>query len=153
MLPPIPLLSNFDISPDNGFLPTELPLELLPDPYYHKWETIVANLQGLLLSKRLRRVVERLPILSTTGLEQLSEWRRAYMLLAFMTHAYIWGGDKPQEVISSYYQRSITCTDLGAESTNVIIGTTPRSVRSTRITTCGNLRRCCLVELQAALRR
>lgn len=98
MLPPIPLLSDFDISSVNGFLPAEPPLERLPDPYYNKWEAIVANLQALLLSKRLRGVVERLPVLSTGKLEHVAEWRRAYMLLAFMTHAYIWGGDRPQEV-------------------------------------------------------
>ncbi|KAI9853275.1 MAG: hypothetical protein M1830_006701, partial [Pleopsidium flavum] len=97
MLPAIPLLEDYDISPDNGFLPTNLPLELLPDPYYNKWEAIVANLQALLLSKRLKGVVERLPVLSTSRLKHVSEWRRAYILLAFMSHAYIWGGDKPQE--------------------------------------------------------
>jgi len=114
MLPPILPLLDFDISPENGFLPTELPLELLPDPYYHKWESIVANLQALLLSKRLRGVIERLPTLSTTRLEHVSEWRRAYMLLGFMTHAYIWGGDKPQEVTFKKPKTSIRsiCTDL-----------------------------------------
>ena len=73
-------------------------MELLPDPYYHQWEAIVGNLQALLLSKRLRGVIEKLPILSTTRLKHVLEWRRAYVLLAFVTHAYIWGGDKPEEV-------------------------------------------------------
>ena len=58
----------------------------------------MANLQALVLSKRLREVVKRLPILSTSNLQHPAEWRRAYVLLAFMTHAYIWGGDKPEEV-------------------------------------------------------
>jgi hypothetical protein len=75
-----------------------LPLERLPDPYYNKWEAIVANLQGLVLSKRLRGVIDRLPILSTAGLEHDSEWRRAYSLLCFMAHGYIWAGDIPSEV-------------------------------------------------------
>ncbi|KAA8565293.1 hypothetical protein EYC84_011016 [Monilinia fructicola] len=38
---------------------------------------IIANLQGLILSKRLRGVIDRLPVLSTAGLEHDSEWRRA----------------------------------------------------------------------------
>lgn len=97
MLPPIPVLSDYGISPEYGFLPPELPLERLPDPYYNKWEAIVANLQGLILSKRLRGVVDRLPVLSTAGLEHDSEWRRAYSLLCFMAHGYIWGGDSPSE--------------------------------------------------------
>ncbi|TVY17101.1 Indoleamine 2,3-dioxygenase [Lachnellula arida] len=97
MLPPLPVLSDYGISPDYGFLPPELPLERLPDPYYNKWEAVVANLQGLILSKRLRGVIERLPVLSTAGLEHDSEWRRAYSLLCFMAHGYIWGGDSPSE--------------------------------------------------------
>ncbi|KAL2262002.1 hypothetical protein VTK26DRAFT_2771 [Humicola hyalothermophila] len=97
MLPPIPVLADYGISPTHGFLPDVLPLTRLPDPYYNKWEAIVANLQGLILSKRLRGVIDRLPVLSTIGLEHDAEWRRAYMLLCFMAHGYIWGGDSPSE--------------------------------------------------------
>ncbi|KAI9795996.1 MAG: hypothetical protein M1833_006572 [Piccolia ochrophora] len=97
MIPPIPVLEHYGISPLNGFLPSDLPLQVLPDPYYARWEAIVANLQALLLSKRLRGVVERLPILSTCQLENEAEWRRAYSVLGFISHAYIWGGDRPSE--------------------------------------------------------
>ncbi|KDN63909.1 putative indoleamine 2,3-dioxygenase [Colletotrichum sublineola] len=97
MLPPIPVLSDYGISPTHGFLPDVLPLTRLPDPYYNKWEAVVANLQALVLSRRLRPVVDRLPVLSTIGLEHDAEWRRAYSLLCFMAHAYIWGGDEPCE--------------------------------------------------------
>ncbi|KAK4096338.1 Indoleamine 2,3-dioxygenase [Parathielavia hyrcaniae] len=97
MLPPIPVLAEYGISPTHGFLPDVLPLTRLPDPYYNKWEAVVANLQGLILSKRLRGVVDRLPVLSTVGLEHVAEWRRAYMLLSFMAHGYIWGGDSPSD--------------------------------------------------------
>jgi len=97
MLPPIPVLADYGISPTHGFLPDVLPLTRLPDPYYNKWEAIVANLQGLILSKRLRGVVDRLPVLSTIGLEHDAEWRRAYMLLCFMAHGYVWSGDSPSD--------------------------------------------------------
>jgi indoleamine 2,3-dioxygenase len=97
MLPPIPVLADYGLSPTHGFLPDVLPLTRLPDPYYNKWEAVVANLQGLILSKRLQGVVDRLPVLSTIGLEHDAEWRRAYMLLCFMAHGYIWGGDSPSE--------------------------------------------------------
>lgn len=97
MLPPVPALADYGISPTHGFLPDVLPLSRLPDPYYNKWEAIVANLQALVLSRRLRGVVDKLPILSTIGLEHDAEWRRAYSLLGFMAHAYIWGGDKPSD--------------------------------------------------------
>ncbi|KAI0967326.1 indoleamine 2,3-dioxygenase [Xylaria arbuscula] len=91
----VPLLSDYGISPTHGFLPDVLPLTRLPDPYYNKWEAIASNLQGLILSKRLRGVIDRLPVLSTVGLEHDAEWRRAYMLLTFFAHGYIWGGDTP----------------------------------------------------------
>ena len=109
MLPPIPVLSDYGISPEYGFLPAELPLERLPDPYYNKWEAIVANLQGLILTKRLRGVIDRLPVLSTAGLEHDSEWRRAYSLLSFMAHGYIWGGDSPAEVRDFLLSRRAAC--------------------------------------------
>ena len=98
MIPPIPTLQDYGISPMHGFLPMELPLEVLPDAYYSRWEAIASNLQALILSRRLRGVIEGLPVLSTSGLQHPAEWRRAYSILSFMTHAYIWGGNKPEEV-------------------------------------------------------
>ncbi|KAI1633370.1 indoleamine 2,3-dioxygenase [Biscogniauxia mediterranea] len=95
MKQPVPILADYGISPTHGFLPDVLPLTRLPDPYYNKWEAIATNLQNLILSKRLRGVIDRLPVLSTIGLEHDAEWRRAYMLLTFFAHGYIWGGDTP----------------------------------------------------------
>jgi len=98
MIPPIPILDDYNVSLENGFLPSEPPLEHLPDPYYAKWEAIVTNLQPLLLSKRLRAVVDQLPVLSTLRLQGVAEYRRAYTVLVFIAHGYIWGGDIPSEV-------------------------------------------------------
>lgn len=98
MIPSIPQPSDYDVSLHYGFLPSEIPLERLPNPYYNKWEAVVKNLQGLILSRRLRGVVEALPILSTDYLQTEPEWRRAYSVLAFIAHAYIWGGDSPADV-------------------------------------------------------
>ena len=97
MIPPIPVLSDYGISPTHGFLPEERPLTRLPDPYYNKWEAVAANFPALILSKRLRDVVNRLPVLDTVGLEHESEWRRAYCLLCFVAHGYIWGDDIPAD--------------------------------------------------------
>ncbi|KAJ5472056.1 Indoleamine 2-3-dioxygenase [Penicillium diatomitis] len=68
--------------------------------YYAKWEAIVADLQPLLLSKRIRLMIDRLPRLSTDHLQAVAEWRRAYVILVFLLHSYIWGGDQPTERIS-----------------------------------------------------
>ncbi|KAL2852689.1 Indoleamine 2,3-dioxygenase [Aspergillus pseudodeflectus] len=99
MLPPIPIPSDYGISPDSGFLPSEPPLEQLPDPYYSKWEWIVSNIQSLLMSRRIRRTVDTMPMLSTSYLREEPEWRRAYSILGFILHAYVWGGTKPAETI------------------------------------------------------
>ena len=101
MLPPIPRLEDYDISSRNGFLPDEPPLETLPDPYYAKWEAIVKQLQALLLSRRLRQVLRELPVITTSRLRWPAEWRRAYVLLSLMAHAYVWGGDRPEEVCAA----------------------------------------------------
>ena len=94
---PIPRPEDYDVSPLNGFLPAEPPLERLPDPYYEPWEYIIKNLQGLILSKRLHEVVNRMPVLSTNRLTDDAQWRRAYSVLGFIAHAYIWGGQRPME--------------------------------------------------------
>ena len=94
---PVPNPEDYDVSLTNGFLPTEPPLDCLLNPYYEPWEYIVKNLQGLILSKRLREVVDKLPVLSTERLVSEEQWRRAYSVLAFITHAYVWGGNKPAE--------------------------------------------------------
>ena len=93
----IPRPEDYDVSPVNGFLSADPPLQSLSDPYYEPWEHVVKNLQGLILSKRLHEVVDKLPILSTDKLTDLAEWRRAYSVLAFIAHAYIWGGERPME--------------------------------------------------------
>ncbi|KAN0074228.1 Indoleamine 2,3-dioxygenase [Elaphomyces granulatus] len=82
MLSPIPALSDYGISPEHGFLPPETPLDVLPIAYYASWEAIA---------------IDRLPILSTSYLQEDSEWRRAYVVLVFMLHGYVWGDDKPAE--------------------------------------------------------
>jgi len=96
---PVPNPEDYDVSLDNAFLPNSPPLEHLSDPYYEQWEHVMTNMQGLILSKRLRDVVDTLPILSTDRLSDIAEWRRAYSILAFITHGYIWGGAKPADRI------------------------------------------------------
>ena len=98
MLPTVPIIDDYDISDEYGFLPADVPLDRLPDPYYSPWEEAVAKLQPLLLSKRLLEVVKKLPVLTTSKLTTQREWRRAYVVLCFLTHSYIWGGSKPEEV-------------------------------------------------------
>ncbi|OAG35954.1 hypothetical protein AYO21_09881 [Fonsecaea monophora] len=81
MLPPIPCVEDYGISPVRGFLPSELPLQCLSHPVYDRWERIINNFQSLLLSKRLRAVIDKLPVIPAVHLETDTEWRRAYSRL------------------------------------------------------------------------
>ncbi|KAH8734308.1 Indoleamine 2,3-dioxygenase [Ilyonectria robusta] len=93
-------LKKFSVS-RNAFLPEDSPLKHLPNAYYEPWELIAHNLPSLVKAGEtgIRRAVAQLPILSTDRLQSEPEWRRAYMILAFMTHAYVWGGEKPEQIL------------------------------------------------------
>lgn len=43
-------------------------------------------------------MVDNLPVLSLSRLNNEAERRRAYVVLAYITHAYVWGGEKPMDV-------------------------------------------------------
>lgn len=89
---------DYAISPEHGFLPNGLPLSRLPHSYYHSWETLAADLPSLIKNGQIRSFIDSLPVLTTSWLRSEPEWRRAYSILGFLTHAYIWGGEKPAEV-------------------------------------------------------
>lgn len=85
---------DFEVYPDSGFLPEKLPLTRLPD-YFTPWEDLVNNLPSLILTKRIRSLIDKLPLLEVDQLNSIEEYRRAYSVLGFLTHAYVWGHDEP----------------------------------------------------------
>ena len=91
------ILEDYDISSINGFIPHDLPLQQL-DSYYAGWEEAVRRLPANFSQKTYRSKLDNLAILSTSKLHTKAEWQRAYVLLTFMTHGYIWGGEVPAEV-------------------------------------------------------
>lgn len=91
------LLHSHDIS-KNGFLPDQEPLRRLPSPYYAPWELVLDDLPSLIKKRLIQIVLDRIPVLSTSKLHTEAEWRRAYVILSFFTHAYIWGGEMASEV-------------------------------------------------------
>lgn len=88
---------DHEISLQNGFLPDTIPLRQLPE-YYLPWEDIVSDLPTHIRDGSIRENVNKLPILSVENLREEEEWRRAYVVLAFLMHAYIWGGKTPKDV-------------------------------------------------------
>lgn len=94
------VLEDYNVS-KNGFLPEQAPLRVLPDPYYAPWEAVLGDLPAAIQARRIRKDIDSLPVLSTSRLGSEKEWQRAYSVLSFMTHAYIWGGERPSEVSCS----------------------------------------------------
>ncbi len=94
----MPVLTDYNLSLETGFIPPELPLKRLEDVYFEPWERIIDRLQALLLSDRLRDEVLNLPMLSISRIDSVREQRRAYVVLSFIGHAYIWGGPEPCSV-------------------------------------------------------
>jgi indoleamine 2,3-dioxygenase len=103
MLGPLNIvLEDFEVC-RYGFLPATNPPRL-SNSYYSKWEDAVASLPFLLNKKALRDAVNDMPVLSTLELLSLAEWQRAYLLLSFITHGYIWGGETPSEASTLNHQ-------------------------------------------------
>ncbi|KAJ1547525.1 hypothetical protein HK096_002536, partial [Nowakowskiella sp. JEL0078] len=74
------------------------PLRKLPDAYFDPWESLIADLPDLLLAGRLRLEVKKLQVLDTMLLTSLRERERAYLVLSFLAHAYVWGYPKIEGV-------------------------------------------------------
>ncbi|KAJ1644811.1 tryptophan 2,3- dioxygenase [Coemansia asiatica] len=88
----VPLnLEDYDISPTNGFLPSGQPVRRLSDPYYEPWEQIMDRFNQYLLAHHIRRQVRKMPVLDTSKLTSQAEYQRAFMILSFMAHAFVWG--------------------------------------------------------------
>lgn len=85
----------FDVNPDTGFLPTEFPVTTIDDKYYQPWESLAANLPAILLARNIRSLVDKLPLLSTERLKSVPDIRRAYQILGYLAHAYVWGTNEP----------------------------------------------------------
>ncbi|KAH7039966.1 indoleamine 2,3-dioxygenase [Microdochium trichocladiopsis] len=83
----------------NGFLPAKAPLCRLPDMYYLPWERLANEMPVLLDNGTLRSRVDAMDVLSTEFLRSEPEWRRAFVVLSFLTHAYVWGGQEPAEIL------------------------------------------------------
>lgn len=96
----LPNLADYDVSPKTGFLPEELPLVKLSSEYFNPWESLVEVLPSLILTKRIRKLVEKLPVLSVDSIKHdKRELRRAYSVLSFLTHAYVWNVDVPTDTL------------------------------------------------------
>jgi len=83
-------LEEFQVSAERGFLPAPDPLARLP-VLFEIWEEIAAEMPKLLAAGQLRTVLDTLPALDTSTLEDVAELERAMLLLSYFGHGYVWG--------------------------------------------------------------
>jgi len=100
--PTPPSFSAYSIFSTYGFLPPSPPLTSLPPPF-QPWDAIAASLPSLLTSNnptQLRQRVHVLPLLSASSLTSPAELHRAFVVLGFTIHAYVWADfSNPEPVI------------------------------------------------------
>ena len=84
-------LNNYKIVASRGFLPYPDPVLSLPKAF-DAWEHIAVCLPELLREGRLRQQVAKLPqeIPVSAELKTEGEYWRAFCLLAFVSHSYVW---------------------------------------------------------------
>jgi indoleamine 2,3-dioxygenase len=85
---------------ERGFLPAEDPLRRLPKPF-EAWEYTASSLPKLFASDHLRRTLESLPPFSLEEIATDRERERAMLLLSYLGHAYVWGGERPASALPS----------------------------------------------------
>lgn len=134
------LLEQFGIS-QHGFLPKDAPLGRLPDPYFAPWESLMQDLPDLLSSRTFRKCADQLPILSTTHLTTDAEQRRAYVVLCFLAHAYIWGGDTASDASPPFPFHPHFSRLTSPDPPTAHLRPPPRHLRQPRPPPSGNLRR------------
>jgi len=87
-------LSNFDIHPVTGFLPSPDPLTQLPSSFI-QWDELGAQLPALLSAGKARIYLANMPLLDVTRLESKGQLERAMLLLSTFASAYVWGETQP----------------------------------------------------------
>lgn len=87
----VPSIDLFDISPTLGFLSSCPPLTSFSNGRYNKWDEIISCLPNLISSQSLRREIDALPYIDPAEISSDLEYQRAYVVLAFLIHAYVWG--------------------------------------------------------------
>jgi indoleamine 2,3-dioxygenase len=83
---------------ERGFLGPVDPLTKLPGAFA-AWEQAASDLPKLLVSGRLRHLLDQLHPLDTTGLTTAREVERAMLLLSYLGHGYVWGGRQPERAV------------------------------------------------------
>jgi indoleamine 2,3-dioxygenase len=115
-----PSMSDHGVSPTLGFLPPEAPLKSLPS-YFSAWDGLASNIPTAIAAKSLRSDIARLPIISAAKLTNQAQLHRAFVVLGFLVHAYVWcdGSDRPEPNVPAQLGEPYVevCERLGMQPT------------------------------------
>lgn len=81
--------ASYEVSPLSGFVP-ERPSQAL-GPAFREWEAIAAKLPHHLVENSLQESIRNLPDFDVSKLTDAGDWQRAYVILGFLTHAWVHG--------------------------------------------------------------
>ncbi|KAG8906896.1 hypothetical protein FRB99_005778 [Tulasnella sp. 403] len=87
-------VDSYLVSPKTAFRPTDPPATAFKDPQYSIWLFTAKSIPRLLWKHpgAFRTHVEELPLLLfSASCADVPQWRLAYVALAYIAHAYIWG--------------------------------------------------------------
>lgn len=114
---PFPDPEDYGVSPKYGFLSPDAPATAFKDPYYQPWDDLIARLSTLISGGELEKAVGALPLLNTSKLRIDVEHRRAYVLLAFLIHGYVWCRSPPNRRVPPQLAEPFleVCATLGME--------------------------------------
>ncbi|MEM8861652.1 MAG: hypothetical protein AAGD96_25285 [Chloroflexota bacterium] len=90
--------SDYDVSPERGFLPAEDPLLQLP-PAFAEWDRLSAELPYLVLTGRVRSELAKFQSPDVDQLTTTAELERAMLIISAIGMAYIWAEEEPLEVL------------------------------------------------------
>nr|DAD54577.1 TPA_asm: tryptophan 2,3-dioxygenase [Fusarium equiseti] len=90
-------IEHYHVSLTTGFLPPSAPLTHLPQKYYEPWETLASSLPTRIRDGSLRHQASLIPLLETDFLVTDAEWQRAYVVLGFLSNAFIFCQYPPSE--------------------------------------------------------
>lgn len=95
----IPDPADYGISSRHGFLSPDAPTTAFEDAYYRPWDDLVPRLSTLIAEGNLETDVASLPLLATENMQNEIEYRRAYVVLAFLIHGYVWCRSSPNQCV------------------------------------------------------
>ncbi|KAG0936168.1 hypothetical protein G6F57_008091 [Rhizopus arrhizus] len=92
-------LEKYGISPVTGFLPSKPPMQRLPQADFAPWENMLDGLHEALANQTIRKDIQKLPLLDSSRLQTTEEYQRAFLVLCFLSHAYVWGEKEAAEIL------------------------------------------------------